>query len=199
MALLKLDISREERQFIYAWFNAMLARELSDEQLNALQAGEFNDFFAYLSELGFAEQVAKFQAELTACNRLEFPRLELAADFAQLFLLEGNLSAIPYASAYLNGEALEKNLAEMDRLLSEFGLQVNRESKEPSDHLCVYLTLFDRLLAEKPLEEQQQFLQNQLMSWLPAWFAKAKKVKTNTGVYPALLELFEEVLLAEQQ
>ncbi|HDL4104356.1 TPA: molecular chaperone TorD, partial [Mannheimia haemolytica] len=42
-----LAISREERQFIYGWFNAMLARELSDEQLNALQAGEFDDFFAY--------------------------------------------------------------------------------------------------------------------------------------------------------
>lgn len=39
-----LAISREERQFIYGWFNAMLARELSDEQLNALQAGEFDDF-----------------------------------------------------------------------------------------------------------------------------------------------------------
>lgn len=109
--------------------------------------------------------------------------------------MEGNLSAIPYASAYLSGEALAKNLAEMDRLLGEFGLQVNRETKEPSDHLCVYLTLFDRLLAEKPLETQQQFLQNQLMSWLPAWFAKAKTVKTNTGVYPALLRLFEQVLL----
>lgn len=82
-----LAISREERQFIYGWFNAMLARELSDEQLNALQAGEFDDFFAYLSELGFAEQVAKFQAEVTACRQLEFPRLELAADFAQLFFI----------------------------------------------------------------------------------------------------------------
>lgn len=194
-----LAISREERQFIYGWFNAMLARELSDEQLNALQAANLTIFFAYLSELGFAEQVAKFQAEVTACRQLEFPRLELAADFAQLFLLEGNLSAIPYASAYLSGEALAKNLAEMDRLLGEFGLQVNRETKEPSDHLCVYLTLFDRLLAEKPLETQQQFLQNQLMSWLPAWFAKAKTVKTNTGVYPALLRLFEQVLLKEQR
>lgn len=149
--------------------------------------------------MGFAEQVAKFQAELTACNRLEFPHLELAADFAQLFLLEGSLSAIPYTSAYLSGEALEQNLAEMDKLLSEFGLQVNRESKEPSDHLCVYLTLFDRLLAEKTVEVQQQFLQTQLMSWLPAWFAKAKTVKTNTGVYSALLRLFEEVLLKEQR
>lgn len=172
-----LAISREERQFIYGWFNAMLARELSDEQLNALQAGEFDDFFAYLSELGFAEQVAKFQAEVTACRQLEFPRLELAADFAQLFLLEGNLSAIPYASAYLSGEALAKNLAEMDRLLGEFGLQVNRETKEPSDHLCVYLTLFDRLLAEKPLETQQQFLQNQLMSWLLRGSPKPKPSK----------------------
>lgn len=44
MALLKSDISREERQFIYAWFNAMLARELSGEQLNAYKRANLTIF-----------------------------------------------------------------------------------------------------------------------------------------------------------
>ncbi|QLB19666.1 molecular chaperone TorD [Mannheimia granulomatis] len=184
-------LSREERQFSYRWFNAMLARELSDEQLNALQAGQFDDFFAFLTELGLREEVARVQAELTACGQLEFPRLELAADFAQLFLLDGTQSAIPYASAYLDESELTAHLAEMDRLLAHFSLQINRETKEPSDHLGVYLNLLDKLLEQGSGEEVQRFLQTQL-PWLPRWVAKAQRVSTKTAFYQSLLQLLEK-------
>ncbi|EXI61419.1 hypothetical protein MHD_09085 [Mannheimia granulomatis] len=184
-------LSREERQFTYRWFNAMFARELSDEQLNALQAGQFDDFFAFLRELGLNEEVARFQAELTACKQLEFPRLELAADFAQLFLLDGKQSAIPYASAYLGECELTAHLAEMDRLLAYFSLQINRETKEPSDHISVYLNLLDKLLEQSTDEEVQCFLQTQLQ-WLSLWVEKARRVSTKTAFYQSLLQLLEK-------
>lgn len=185
-------LSREERRFIYGWFNAMLARELSDEQLSSLQAGKFDDFFAFLAELGFGLEIAKFQAELAASSQLEFPRLELAADFAQLFLLEGSLSAIPYASAYLQNEVLAQNLAEMDALLARFALQVNRESKEPSDHICVYLSVLDKLLEQGAEAEIKAFLEQQLNSWLPIWAEKAVEIKSKTLLYQSLVRLLEK-------
>lgn len=190
-------LSREERRFIYGWFNAMLARELSDEQLNALQAGKFDDFFTFLAELGFEQDIANFQAELTACSQFEFPRLELAADFAQLFLLEGRLSAIPYASAYLKDEELAQNLAEMDALLARFALQVNRESKEPSDHICVYLSVLDKLLEQGTEAEIQAFIAQQLNGWLPIWLEKVKGISSKTGFYQRLLSLFESIVQFE--
>ena len=185
-------LSREERRFIYGWFNAMLARELSDEQLSSLQAGKFDDFFAFLAELGFGLEIAKFQAELAASSQLEFPRLELAADFAQLFLLEGSLSAIPYASVYLQNEVLAQNLAEMDALLARFALQVNRESKEPSDHICVYLSVLDKLLEQGAEAEIKAFLEQQLNSWLPIWAEKAVEIKSKTLLYQSLVRLLEK-------
>ncbi|AHG80461.1 TorA chaperone [Mannheimia varigena USDA-ARS-USMARC-1388] len=185
-------LSREERRFIYGWFNAMLARELSDEQLSSLQAGKFDDFFAFLAELDFGLEIAKFQAELAASSQLEFPRLELAADFAQLFLLEGSLSAIPYASAYLQNEVLAQNLAEMDALLARFALQVNRESKEPSDHICVYLSVLDKLLEQGAEAEIKAFLEQQLNSWLPIWAEKAVEIKSQTLLYQSLVRLLEK-------
>lgn len=187
-------LSAEERQFVYHWFNAMLARELSDEQLNALQEGQFDDFFAFLKELGFTEIVANIQAELTACQQFEFPRLELAADFAQLFLLDGQQSALPYASAYLEGESLVQNLAEMDRLLTLFSLQINKETKEPSDHLCVYLSLLERLIEHSDISEQQHFLVTQLNSWLPMLIEKAQKISTKTSLYQYLLKLLHQFI-----
>lgn len=189
-------LSCEERQFSYRWFNAMLARELSDEQLNALQAGQFDDFFAFLSELGLNEEVATFQTELTACKQLEFPRLELAADFAQLFLLDGKQSAIPYASAYLSESELTAHLAEMDRLLAHFSLQINQGAKEPSDHLCVYLNLLDKLLEQSSDEEVQGFLENQL-SWLRRWGLKAQRVSTKTTFYQSLIQLLDKMITYE--
>lgn len=184
-------LNREERQFIYRWFNTMLARELSDEQLNVLQAGQFEDFFVFLRELGFETAVAKFQTELTACRELEFPRLELAADFAQLFLLDGQQSALPYASAYLEEKELTQNLVEMDHLLSQFSLQVNRETKEPSDHICVYLGLLDTLLEKNDIQESYRFIREQLYSWLPQWVEKSLVVKSKTQFYQSVLVLFK--------
>ena len=49
---------REEHQFIYRWFSNLLGRELTDAQLQSLQAGEFTPFFAFLKETGFAAAIA---------------------------------------------------------------------------------------------------------------------------------------------
>ena len=102
---------REEHQFIYRWFSNLLGRELTDAQLQSLQAGEFTPFFAFLKETGFAAEIASIETALTSLQLYSHARLELAADFAECFLLEGAISAIPYASAYFTGEELTQKLA----------------------------------------------------------------------------------------
>ncbi|MDH2998616.1 molecular chaperone TorD [Pasteurellaceae bacterium LFhippo2] len=188
---LPAELGVEERRFIYTWFSNLLGRELSDEQLQSLQAGTFEPFFAFMAELGFEQQVANFQQKLTACTvAQEYPRLELAADYAELFLLEGAVSALPYASAYLEGEELERNLTQMDRYLERFQLAVNKQYNEPSDHLCVYLEVLNQL----PENEQAVFIQQQLLPWLTLFADKVNKVGGRTTFYPVVVNWLIDVL-----
>ncbi|AUI66044.1 MULTISPECIES: molecular chaperone TorD [Glaesserella] len=188
---LPAELGVEERRFIYTWFSNLLGRELSDEQLHNLQAGTFEPFFAFMSELGFEQQVANFQQILTACMVIQtHSRLELAADYAELFLLEGAVSALPYASAYLGDEELEQNLTKMDRYLERFKLSVNKQYNEPSDHLCVYLEVLNQL----PENEQDTFIRQQLLPWLSLFADRVNKVGGRTAFYPVVVNWLVDVL-----
>lgn len=172
----------------------MLGQELSKVQFHRLQAGEFDDFFAFLSEAGFAASVQVLQSELQQLVLKEHGQLELAADFAQCFLLEGGISALPYASAYLSEAELAQNFAQMDRWLDRFDLQINRQVNEPSDHLCVYLEILLKLVEQESLATQQQFIAQQLLSWLPQMAQKVAQIPLASNLYPTLLQLLIEML-----
>lgn len=49
-----MPLAKEEKLLLLQWLRNLLARELSNEQLQALQAVEFQQFFAFLAEIGFA-------------------------------------------------------------------------------------------------------------------------------------------------
>ena len=185
----------EEYQFIYRWFSNMLGRELSEMQLHRLQAGEFAPFFAFLTEAGFAPEIEMLESQLAILKLNPHARLELAADFAECFLLEGAISAMPYASAYLAGEELTQNLQRMDSYLTEFGLQTNRQVNEPSDHLCVYLEILLKLVEQKEFTEQRQFIREQMQPWLPKMEQKLTRIPLQNQFYPVLFVLLCEVLM----
>lgn len=191
-----LNLTNEERIFIYDWFRNLLGQELSDKQLQDLQAGKFEPFLSFMTELGFANYTAKFRQELTACMLYQHPRLELAADYAQLFLLDGQNSALPYASAYLEGDFLDQHLAEMDGYLQQFKLGINKVKNEPSDHLCVYLEVLIKLIETNSLS-QSIFIKENLLSWLPSLHEKTNKVKTQRQLYQTLLEWLVAFLKTE--
>lgn len=191
-----MELSAQERSFIYRWFNYLLERELSDEQLQALQAGRFESFFAFMTELGFADQVAKFRLELTACQRLDVPHLELAADYAQLFLLDGQNSALPYASAYLNDAELTHQLNAIDTLLEQSALTLNRTKNEPSDHLCMHLALLIHLIEQESVH-RHAFITERLLNWLPRLSEKAVTINTQTRFYQVLLSWLTTVLQSD--
>lgn len=105
---------------------------------------------------------------MNCCNssKIIFAHLELAADFAQLFLLHGNSSALPYASAYLDEHTMASHLVFMDNLLDEFHLQLNCQMHEPSDHLAVHLELLIQLEKMMKLTALFNFIHNYCLIWL---------------------------------
>lgn len=181
-----LDLTNQERQFIYQWIGSLLSRELTEEQIVNYQSGGFDCLFEFLDELGFQEKTAKIRTALQPQDSL---RLELAADFAHCFLLEGKLSAIPYLSAYLEGQALDQALVLVDNWMAHYQVSINRDHNEPSDHISILISILIKLIETGSYAEQQQFINLVLLSWIPQFAEKAQKVRLKTQIYPAVIDL----------
>lgn len=181
-----LDLTNQERQFIYQWIGSLLSRELTEEQIVNYQSGGFDSLFEFLDELGFQEKTTKIR---TALQLQDSFRLELAADFAHCFLLEGKLSAIPYLSAYLEGQALDQALALVDNWMAHYQVSINRDHNEPSDHISILISILIKLIETGSHAEQQQFINVVLLSWIPQFAEKAQKVRLKTQIYPAVIDL----------
>ena len=207
-------LSTPERIFIYSWFKDILSHELSEPQVQYYYTGTFEPLFDLLAELGFATATHQLQSAFRQLQQDPHGQLELAADFAQLFLLDGQSSALPYASAYLNEEQSVANLSEMDKLLRQYQLAVNRATNEPSDHLCVYLEIFLKLLEDQsiqpqptqqqptqqqPIQQQQDFVQRQLLTWLPHFVDKSQKIALKSQIYPIIVVLLADFITLDNR
>ncbi|MGC7559908.1 molecular chaperone TorD [Pasteurella sp. PK-2025] len=194
-----MPFSHEERQFVYTWLSNMLGKELSAEQFTQYQQGMFDDFFAFLAEQGFRVQAMGIQQQFQKLKEVDLPHLELAADYTQLFLLDGNSSALPYASAYLPETQLDSHFHFLDDLLARFQLQVNREKPEPSDHVCVYLELLRKLADMEEWHTYQTLIREGVLPWLLPWNDKVQRIKTPTTLYQTLVVLLILWLQAEMR
>ncbi|VEJ09581.1 molecular chaperone TorD [Actinobacillus delphinicola] len=186
----------EENAFLIQWLSNVLGHELSEEQFNQYQEGVFEPLFQALEEEGFGKYVIGMKDALANLKADKFGYLELAADFTETFLLDGESSALPYASAYLDEEATETNLKFMDGMLDRFQLQINKESKEPSDHLCVYLEILNKLIPVVSESEQQLFVEHYLLTWLVPFYEKVQKIPTKTQFYQNTVGLLIAILTA---
>ncbi|MGO1461397.1 MAG: molecular chaperone TorD [Marinobacter sp.] len=185
------------------WFASLFAAELTDAQLLAYQRGEGDAVLSSLAELpGLAENVTRLRNAFNGLTLLAHPRLELAADFAAMFLLDGASSAPPYASVYHSGGGrfFAEPQERMQERLAASQQQVSTDFREPSDHLSVMLEYLGEGLeaivdgAEQPdsgptLTEINTFVNTELLSWLPAFTARCEQVSTVSDVYPALAQL----------
>ncbi|MGL4673458.1 MAG: molecular chaperone TorD [Wohlfahrtiimonas sp.] len=188
----------EQRAAIYQWFSAWFALEQTQAQLDCYHTEELNSLYKLFDEIGLISECARFQASMAELLKDQDATLELSADFAQHFLLDDKVSALPYASFYLEDGKLYGDVeTKMREFLSENKLAVSTEFKEPADHLAVYLELMahwiqnDRNFAEHPRinAEQALFLTNGLLSWLPDFVDASQKQKLKYDVYSALSEL----------
>ena len=190
-----------QRAGLYGGFSRLYAEEVSE----ALYREHFADGrfapFAGLAEIGLAAEVLRFDAAIATLRAEQLPRLELAADFAQLFLLDGKTSALPYASAYEGKDAASPLYGDAEALMRDFlasrGLAIQADFREPADHLAVALAVMADL-AEKGIAcddittaaaAQVRFLRTALLDWLPRFVTRCQQARPRFDVYPALAAL----------
>ena len=185
------------------WLATLFAAELTEAQILAYQRGGGDAIIEVLTEIpALAEPASRFRDAFNGLTLLAQPRLELAADFAAMFLMDKRSSALPYASVYTssNGNFFSQAQEQMQQRLSAKNQAVKPAFGEPSDHLAVMLTylgeqldqLTDNTSADKQapqLAAIQAFVEHELLNWLPAFVEKSATVSTVSQIYPALIRL----------
>ncbi|MGO2728477.1 MAG: molecular chaperone TorD [Citrobacter braakii] len=155
-----------QRAAVYQWFSQLLFRELDEEQLIRLESGKSRKWLASLTAIpGLSVDVKNLERSLVRALRRESRQLELAADYASLFLLAPPGGVSPYAGHYPHTTAPEER-KEMNVLLVEYGL--TPQDNEPADHIAVQLALMARMVTKKEtLSAQYYFLHHHIMCWAP--------------------------------
>ena len=192
----------EKRAEIYWWFSSLFAKELTENELETYHSVEIRSFLAGLGENESLKPAVDTLVD--ALNRLqvrEDAQLELAADFCELFLKTEKHGALPYASMYIGKSGLlnDKPAEEMEKLMADFGVQVDENLKEPADHLAVELDFLGNMIIrsneleqekhmEEAFEKQNEFIQQHLMTWLPQFAAKCKQFD-EFGFYVSVAQL----------
>ncbi|HQZ01153.1 MAG TPA: molecular chaperone TorD [Thauera sp.] len=198
-------LANRQRAQLYGWFATLYAQEVSEVTLEGYFGEAYLPLYAGLADLGLEREVARLRKSIDALRATPLARLELAADFAQLFLLDAKTGALPYASAY-EGEATGSVLygaaeERMRAFLAESGLAIQAEFREPADHLAVYLALMAKL-AEQDAEQgvdstefaaaalgQLSFLRGGVLGWLAAFVQRCQELEPQFDFYPALASL----------
>lgn len=208
-----------KRAEIYHWFAAIFALELTEEQISAYQEGAISPLLSFLKESGFQEERRALQYAIQQWERLgdtKMIQLELAADFASLFLLDGKHAALPYASFYLeeSGNLFGDLEGAIGQLLADNQLIVDKDFNEPADHLAIILTVLAKwsersqaqskeqnAIAEsiKSITTQMQYIDDALLSWLPAFVARGEKITVKSSFYPTVMKLLFAYLEADRQ
>ncbi len=197
-----------QRARVYGWFSTLYAGEIPRQTLASYLAGDATPFEAF-SALGLGAEVRRLQAGIDALRDVDGAHLELAADFAQMFLLDAKAGALPYASAYDADNARLYGPAEarMQSFLADASLAVQDEFKEPADHLAVYLAVMARLTEKQAqaadigaaARDQLAFLQDALLSWLPNFGASNQEASPRFDFYPGLAALLIAVVKVDAQ
>ncbi|QEY25768.1 molecular chaperone TorD [Neisseria zalophi] len=188
-----------QRSSLYAWFADWLALERSNQDLEHYTQENASTLWQTLAACGLEQESQRFQTALSQALTLPDARLELAADFTTLFLLQADICATPYASWYLEENKRLYGDAElkMRQFLKENRLQLNKQFKEPADHLAVFLSLLSHWIAQTATTNQPEveaknqalFIREALLVWLPIWAKRTQQIMVKTDVYPALAAL----------
>lgn len=194
-------LTSSQRGRLYGWFSALYAEEVPDAMFKRYFADGSFEPFAGLTALGLATEVARLDAAVKSLRDIPLARLELAADFAQLFLLDARAGALPYASAY-EGEGSASMLysaaeTRMREFLASRALAIRADFREPADHLAVLLAVLAHFAeqqsgAQDPgaaARDQAALLRAGLLDWLPRFTERCQQVKPRFDFYPALATL----------
>ena len=159
------------------------------------------------------DPLAPFYAEAADADA-ETLRIDLAADYNQLFLGMSAHPVAPYESVYTSDEGLMMQEAR-DEVLAVYrseGLDKLPSWKESEDHIALELefmaVLGDRIVTaaeaadeaevERLLSTQRNFLEDHLASWAPLMTADLRRF-TQCGLYQGLASLTDGFLQVEEE
>ncbi|EKO3389561.1 molecular chaperone TorD [Vibrio fluvialis] len=201
----------EKRAEIYWWLSSLFSKELSDKEIEQYHSPEIRAFLTGLSEnAGLKAAVTHLVGALNRLLDRDDARLELAADFCDLFLKSDKDSALPYASVYLGKTGLlnDTPAQEMADLMKQHGVAIHDSLNEPSDHLAVELDFLGHMIIrsnelekqshmEQAFSEQAEFIQSHLLSWVPTFATRCQSLD-QFGFYAAVSELLVAFLKLDQ-
>ncbi|MRI32792.1 molecular chaperone TorD [Endozoicomonas sp. OPT23] len=186
------DTISQNRAQIYWWLSSLVAKELNDNQLQALFSPEVSGFIESLSlEQGLEASSKKLSNAINQLRLRNDCKLELAADYASLFLGAGRSSVQPYASFYLSEEGLlmQQPHHDMIKRLQSYGLAQSEAFNEPADHLAIILDFMGNLaVKDVAVKEQLDCLEQCLLNWLPRWSEDIAR-HDSFGFYQAVSQL----------
>ncbi|MBZ6070938.1 molecular chaperone TorD [Aeromonas schubertii] len=192
----------ERRAELYWWFSTLFASELSDEQIAEYDTYDVRSFLKSLATLDpMRDAVAELNDAIARLLVRPDRQLELAADFAALFLGDAKQGVPPYESLFCGDQRLlmQAPTARMEARLTRLGISVSDKYKEPADHLAIELDLMGNLIIraaeagdadgrEQWLDEQESLLHDHLLAWVPA-FETECRTKDAFGFYGACARL----------
>ena len=149
----------EKRAEIYWWLSSLYAKELTEDNLQQYHSAEIRSFLTGLGENSHLKPA--IERVIDALNRLmdrDDAQLELAADFCDLFLKSDKESALPYASMYIGKSGLlnDQPATDMEKLMAEHGIEVEKGLNEPADHIAIELDFLGNLIIRSNELEQDR-------------------------------------------
>ncbi|MGC9087856.1 MAG: TorD/DmsD family molecular chaperone [Conexivisphaera sp.] len=207
----------EGRRYVYDLLSRLYEREVDEELLgeltSAAEGGELARRFEALAELD--ERVGRGLDLMLGYLRSAAGRarkdvvLELAAEYASLFLGVKGTPPHPSESAYMSAGHLmyQEQRDEVMALYRDMGVDKVREFTEPEDHVAVELSfmsyLIGRTLEEwgkgnlgevrRLLEIQRRFLREHLLKWVHR-FAEDVESSAEVDFYRGLAYLTDGFL-----
>jgi TorA maturation chaperone TorD len=100
-------------------------------------------------------------------------------EFHDLFIGLGRGELMPYASWYLTGFLMERNLGLLRDDLARLGIERDPSVVEPEDHMAALCEVMLLLIREgRDFEEQARFFDRHLARWCGAFFADLSGAKS---------------------
>ena len=169
-------------------------QELDAATLQALQEAEFPQGLGLQvrSQRGL-DALKMLQQAIVELRSDQAMLDELAADFANIYLLHG-YRASPYESVWRDEEQLERQLPmfEISQVYRKHGLKAANRQTMPDDHLSLQLEfiayLFEHAEAETDLLEAAQFMDAHILLWVDE-FANRVSSRCMTMFYAGLTVL----------
>lgn len=202
----------DSRSDLYRWFSSVFAQEQTAASWDVQSSPEFLELLELRAgEFDLGEPAATLASYLTehAAEDSDELLLDLAVDFAQLFIGPGPGKAPPYESVFTSedGRLYGDAYADVIQTLRREGIGVADGFAAPADHAAVELAvvahLIDRVDGDEELpatatpDAEASFLRDHVMNWFPRWLEHVER-EARTAFYRSAAQLLTVFLERER-